>query len=203
MGRRVLLRQHRTKPGTLDYNSGHIGIRRLAYWKPTMLISKATVALTIAIILVLAVGCSGGGESSGSKPAQKGEIDDNLSAERHVKPGMTTSEVSSMIASPRPPWTTLNLKLREPSDIWGVKLDLPDGNNLMLTPIGADMVDSPYYAWIFFPTFSGSSPTTLVFFDATGDVVLHVQRYQCDDVLKTLAVGGQHTGVPPGSACHP
>ena len=27
MGRRVLLREHRTQPGTLEYNFGHIGIR--------------------------------------------------------------------------------------------------------------------------------------------------------------------------------
>ena len=168
-----------------------------------MLISKATVSLIMAIILVLAVGCSGGGESSGSEPAQKGKIDDNLSAERQVKPGMTVSEVTSMIASPRPPWLTLNLKLQEPSDIWGVKLDLPDGNNLMLTPIGADIIDSPYYAWIFFPTFSSSSPPTMIFFNATGDVVFHIQRYQCEDIITALAVGEQHTGLPQGSACRP
>ena len=30
MGRGVLLREHRTKPGALDYNSGYIGIRRLS-----------------------------------------------------------------------------------------------------------------------------------------------------------------------------
>jgi len=29
LGRRVLLRERGTQPGTLDYNLGHIGIRRL------------------------------------------------------------------------------------------------------------------------------------------------------------------------------
>jgi len=29
LGRRLLLRERGTQPGTLDYNSGHIGIRRL------------------------------------------------------------------------------------------------------------------------------------------------------------------------------
>ena len=29
MGRQVLLRQHRTQDGTVDYNIGHIEVRRL------------------------------------------------------------------------------------------------------------------------------------------------------------------------------
>jgi len=31
MGRRVLLRERRTQPGTLEYNLGHIGVRRLVF----------------------------------------------------------------------------------------------------------------------------------------------------------------------------
>jgi hypothetical protein len=170
----------------------------------------------IVMIIVLVVGC--GGESPATQSAEesnpKGTIDDNLAAGRHVKVSMTSAEVSSMIEGPKTPWTNIALKLREPSDIWGIKLAFRNrpGDALFLTPIGADIVDSPFYAWIFFPTVSGASrPTmvfgasrpTMVFFTASTDTVLHVQQYQCDDVLKTLAVGGQHTDVPKGSACHP
>ena len=142
---------------------------------------------------------------SAEKSKPKGTINGNLAAERHVKVGMTSAEVSSMMGSPAPPWTNIALKSREPSDFWGIKLDHPlsDGTDIMLTPIGADVVDSPVYAWIFFPTISGGSPPTIVFFTASTNTVFHIQRYQCDDVLKTLAAGGQHTDVPKGSACHP
>jgi len=175
----------------------------------------AIVSVSFLILIIVLVVVSGG-ESPATQSAEeskpKGTIKDNLAAERHVKVSMTSAEVSSMIDGPKTPWTNIALKLREPSDIWGIKLalsdgsnplNLPDGSDLMLTPIGADIVDSPFYAWIFFPTVSGASPPTMVFFTASNDTVLHVQRYQCDDVIKTLAVGGQHTGVPKGSACHP
>ena len=164
--------------------------------------------LFLVLVIVVVVAIPGEDEAGTPKEARpvatliKPVIDDNLSAERHVEIGMSLSTVTNLIKQDRkPPWITLNLKLWQ-SEAWRMKLDLANGDNLLLTPMGAD-IDSPYFAWIFFPTISGASPPTFVFFDNTDDSVFHIQRFGCDDTLKTLAFGGQHTGVPQRSACHP
>ena len=128
-------------------------------------------------------------------------IDGNLDAARLVEPGMSFTEVSELIASPRPPWTLLMLTTESRSGRPTVSVSSAS-NTLTLTPELVDLSeDAPYVVWIFFPKVTASSRPTFVYFDRDSERVIHVGRMSCDDTIALLAAGGQHTGLPLGAAC--
>ena len=117
----------------------------------------------------------------GCSEGDNDKIQNNLDAERLVKVGMTLQEVGDLIDTPRPPWTSLEL------------VDAPQGD----------------LAYIFFPRITASSRPAWVFFSKNQVVtydsatVVSIARFSCQDTIELLVLGGQHTGVPQGSACKP
>jgi hypothetical protein len=73
-------------------------------------------------------------------------------------------------------------------------------SELRLSPDGANLDNSPYYAYIFFTAGDRGSDPTFVYFDRDGEKVIHIGRLSCDETLLALETG-EHTGVPDGSAC--
>lgn len=130
------------------------------------------------------------------------KIEDNVSAASIVTVGMTLIEVNDLIAESVPPWSVLSLI--EWTEGASVRLDFsPEGGQpLVLTPDGADIANSTYYAWVFFPTKSRSSEPTFLVFRSEDDTVVHVARFDCDFSLAALELGGL-TGAPIGSPCRP
>ena len=151
-----------------------------------------TLIAVIGILLVVLVFRLG----SASK------IEDNVSAASMVTVGMTLIEVNDLIIEPNPPWSVLSLM--EWTEGASVPMDFSreGGQRLVLTPDGADITNSTYYAWVFFPTKTRSSEPTFVVFRSEDDTVAHVARFDCDFSLAALELGGL-TGAPIGSPCRP
>ncbi len=124
----------------------------------------------------------------------------NLDAESKVEAGMSMDDFT--IANPRPPFTTLNLVKATGGELWTLST-IENGKPIELKAALAEDVDSPYFAWIFFPTVTGSSRPTFITFRSEDQLVIDVQRVGCDATLFILATGRQHIRVPAGSACKP
>ncbi len=154
---------------------------------------RAVVVGVMGLLILTLVTCSSG---------EGGKINGNLDAERLVEVGMVLQEVGDLIASPRPPWTSLNLREATSGDSWGIPVTLPDGSTLQLTSDDGPALP-PYFAYIFFPQITASSRPTWIWFQFLSEPpsVIAVSRVTCEETILVLAVGGQHTGVPPGSAC--
>ena len=119
--------------------------------------------------------------------AQK-NITDNDSAEDIVTVGMTAVEVKDRIAKPEPYWTMFMLKEWGEGDALRITISEPIANPLVLTTVGGDVPESPYYAWVFFsPGYLIWEPT-FVYFQAKDDVVIHVAPFDCNDTLVALAL---------------
>ena len=127
-------------------------------------------------------------------------IGDNLSALQLVEVDMTEREVLDLMNKPTPPWTVLYLDRWDGGDAWNVGVPTGGMSELRLSPEGANLDNSPYYAYIFFPASDRGSDPTFVYFDRDGEAVFHVGRLSCDETLRALEAG-EHTGVPDGSAC--
>ena len=127
-------------------------------------------------------------------------IGDNLSAAQLVEVGMTERQVLDRMNKPTPPWTVLYLDRWDGGDVWNVGVPTGGMSELRLSPDGANLDNSPYYAYIFFPAGDRGSDPTFVYFDRDGEKVIHVGRLSCDETLLALETG-EHTGVPDGSAC--
>ena len=127
-------------------------------------------------------------------------IGDNLSAVEIVEVGMTEREVLDRMNKPTPPWTVLYLDRWDGGDGWNVGVPTGGMSELRLSSSGAQLENSPYYAYIFFPESDRGSDPTFVYFDRATEAVIHVDRLSCDETLQALD-DGNHTGVPDGSAC--
>ena len=114
------------------------------------------------------------------------EIKDNDSAEDIVSVGMTAVEVRDRIAEPD--WTMFMLKEWAMGDALRITISQPSGDPLVLTTVGGDVPVSPYYAWVFFSTYSRIWQPTFVYFQAGDDNVIHVARFDCDETLAALAL---------------
>ena len=127
-------------------------------------------------------------------------IGDNVGAIEIVEVGMTEREVLERMNKPTPPWTVLYLDRWDGGDGWNVGVPTGGMSEIRLSPRGAALEDSPYYAYIFFPKTDRGSDPTFVYFDRANEAVIHVGRLSCDETLQALDAGN-HTGVPDGSAC--
>ena len=127
-------------------------------------------------------------------------IGDNLSAVQLVEVGMTERQVLDRMNKPTPPWTVLYLDKWDGGAAWNVGVPSGGMSELRLSSRGAQLDNSPYYAYIFFPDGDRGSDPTFVYFDRDGEEVIHVGRLSCDETLLALETGG-HTGVPDESAC--
>jgi len=116
------------------------------------------------------------------------KIRDNHSAEEIVTLGMTAVEVNVRIAKPEPPWTMFMLKEWGEGDPLRITISQPSGDPLVLTTVGGDVPESPYYAWVFFSPHSRIREPTFVYFQARDDTVIHVGRFDCNDTLVALAL---------------
>ncbi len=108
--------------------------------------------------------------------AQK-NIKDNDSAEDIVTVGMTAVEVKDRIAEPEPPWTMFMMKEWSEGDALRITISEPTANPLVLTTVGGDVPESPYYAWVFFSPYSRIWEPTFVYFQAKDDTVIHVAPF--------------------------
>ncbi len=127
-------------------------------------------------------------------------IGDNLGAAEIVEVGMTEREVLDRMNKPTPPWTVLYLDRWDGGDGWNVGVPTGGMSELRLSSSGAQLENSPYYAYVFFPESDRGSDPTFVYFDRATEAVIHVDRLSCDETLQALEAGN-HTGVPDGSAC--
>ena len=127
-------------------------------------------------------------------------IGDNLDAAQIVEVGMTEREVLELMNKPTPPWTVLYLDAWDGGAGWNAGVPSGGMSELRLTSRGANLDNSPYYAYIFFPAEDRGSDPTVVYFDRDGEKVIHVDRLTCDETLQALETG-DHTGAPEGSAC--
>ncbi len=120
--------------------------------------------------------------------ADQKKIRDNDSAEDIVTVGMTAVEVKNRVAEPEPYWTMFMLKEWGKDDALRITISEPTANPLVLTTVGGDVPESPYYAWVFFsPGYLIWEPT-FVYFQAKDDVVIHVAPFDCNDTLVALAL---------------
>ncbi len=120
--------------------------------------------------------------------AAQNYIRDNDSAESLVTVGMTAVEVKDRIAKPEPYWTMFMLKEWGEDDALRITISRPSGDPLVLTTVGGDVPESPYYAWVFFSTHSRIWLPTFVYFQARDDTVINVGRFDCNDTLAALAL---------------
>jgi len=120
--------------------------------------------------------------------ADQKKIRDNDSAEDIVTVGMTAVEVKDKIAKPEPPWTMFMLKEWGEDDALRITISRPSGDLLVLTTVGGDVRESPYYARVFFSLHSRIWEPTFVYFQTRDDTVIHVGRFDCDDSLAALAL---------------
>ena len=150
---------------------------------------RRLVLMAIAAVTLLAVSVACGG--SGGTPIIQG----NLDADSKVEVGMSTNEFA--IASPRPPFTTLNLVKATGGEAWTFRVS-ENGAPMDLAAAPAEDADSPYFAWVFFPTATASSRPTFITVRSRDQTVIDVQRVDCSATVFMLTTGGQHTGVPGG-----
>ncbi len=123
-----------------------------------------------------------------NKLAAQKNITDNDSAEDIVTVGMTAAEVMDRIAEPEPSWTMFMLKEWREDDAIRITISRPGGDPLVLTTVGGDVRESPYYALVFFAPHSRIWEPTFVYFQARDDTVIHVGRFDCNDTLAALAL---------------
>ena len=178
----------------------------------------------ICVLIIVGVGllASEGQEKTTSKttaiptptPTQepKTTFDDNLSAAKNVKVGMSSYEFFEMTArTPEGKFATIGISqemdFKETSE-GGMLLPLSDGRNLRLTPEGVELGElTPYYAYIIHPTVTAQSQPTIIFFeiiDASSQdaKVIFVGRISCD-LVEELIVLATHSlkRWPSRSAC--
>ncbi len=120
--------------------------------------------------------------------AAQNYIRDNDSAEALVTVGMTAIEVTDLIAKPEPPWTMFMLKEWGEDDALRITISRPSGDPLVLTTVGGDVGESPYYALVFFSPHSRIWEPTFVYFQTRDYTVIHVGRFDCNDSLAALAL---------------
>ncbi len=123
-----------------------------------------------------------------NKLAAQKNITDNDSAEDIVTVGMTEVEVKDRIAEPEPSWTMFMLKEWSEGDALRITISDPTAHPLVLTTVGGDVPESPYYVWVFFSPHSRIWEPTFVYFQARDDTVIHVGRFDCNDTLAALAL---------------
>lgn len=146
-----------------------------------------------------------------SAPAEepKTTFDDNISAARSVKVGMTSDEVWEMEEkSPSGGFSTLAVRTVidfKETEVGGLRFELSDGRYLRLTPEGTDMMEEQYYAIIIQPTLVAASQPTLILFEGTDglpfETVIWVGRVDCDLVGQLILLSPAYRGFPSGSAC--
>lgn len=113
-------------------------------------------------------------------PETSTPIRDNVTAERHIKVGMTVKEIGRL-TEPGTRYAVLNLSMFRPGDPPLFKV--------------TSGIDGPYYAWAFPPTVVASSRPTLAFFDGSTNEVIAVARFSCDSVIQMIkAQGGRAEG---------
>lgn len=161
---------------------------------PIVLRMLLAAALMVVLATVLLREWETQGPSTQSDPvlanklaAQK-NITDNDSSEDIVTVGMTAVEVNDRIAEPEPSWTMFMLKEWREDDAIRITISRPSGDPLVLTTVGGDVRESPYYALVFFAPHSRIWEPTFVYFQAGDDTVIHVGRFDCDDTLAALAL---------------
>ena len=161
---------------------------------PIVLRMLLAAALMVVLATVLLREWETHGPSTQSEPvlanklaAQK-NITDNDSAKDIVTVGMTAVEVKDRIAEPEPSWTMFMLKEWREDDAIRITMPRPGGDPLVLTTVGGDVPESPYYAWVFFAPHSRIWEPTFVYFQARDDTVIHVGRFDCNDTLAALAL---------------
>ena len=152
----------------------------------------AALMVVLATVLLREWETQGPSTRSDSAPAKtlaaQNYIRDNDSAESLVTVGMTAVEVKDRIAKPEPYWTMFMLKEWGEDDALRITISEPTANPLVLTTVGGDVPESPYYAWVFFAPHSRIWEPTFVYFQARDDTVIHVGRFDCDDTLAALAL---------------
>ena len=120
--------------------------------------------------------------------ADQKKIRDNDSAEDIVTVGMTAVEVKNRVGEPEPNWTMFMLKEWGEDDALRITISQLSGDPLVLTTVGGDVPESPYYAWVFFSPHSRIWDPTFVYFQTRDDTVIHVGRFDCNDSLAALAL---------------
>lgn len=128
-------------------------------------------------------------------------IEDNLSAATLIHVGMSERDVLEMMRKPTSPWSVLYLKNQDQPVTREVLKVSKDGVEFNLTPVDAQIEDSPYYAYIFYPIANSESQPTFVYFERSNERVFHVGRVNCKQTLAVLDLGNHQTGVPEESGC--
>lgn len=128
-------------------------------------------------------------------------IEGNLTAATLIHVGMSERDVLERMRKPTPPWSVLYLKQQDQTVTRNILKASKDGVELNLTSMGAQIEDSPYYAYVFYPITNSESHPTFVYFERSNERVFHVGSVNCKQTLAALDLGNHQTGVPKESGC--
>ena len=172
-------------------------LRRVEKEKQTKKTKQVGIGCLVLIILAIVLGTCIALTTPTDDPNL---IYDNLDAERLVKVGMKNTEVGELRDSSTR-FVMLNFKPRLNNEEFYIDVPFGEGKSVALTPTGAS-IDSPFYAWIFFPTVTSSSRPTFIFFASNESVseVINVSRFDCEFTVGTIILAGQHTEFPSNAS---